>query len=149
MTKPPSDLPTIPPMEISTIRESLRQLRPFAQETGALFFLRLCELDPAMRTRLPDTLGEQSARVFSILEEIAGCLDTPDRLHAVALRLAAANRRLDLSVTQHNAMRLALLWALERSSVGGFPPATREVWNRVFLRLHALVTGADLNTAAA
>lgn len=149
MTNLPTDLPTLPTMEIETIRESLRQLRPFAQETGALFFLRLCELDPSMRERLPETVGEQSARLFSFLEEIAGCLDTPDRLRALALRLAAANRRLDLTATQHNAMRLALLWSLERCSTGGFPPATRDAWNRIFLRLHAIVTGTDLSSIAA
>lgn len=135
--------------ETTLVRDSLREVRPFAQEVGALFFLRLCELDPSMRSRLPDTLGEQSARVFSVIEEVVGCLDTPDRLSAVALRFAAANRRLDLGVTQHNAMRLALLWALDRSVAGGLGSPAREAWNRLFLSLHAVVTGVEVGSVAA
>jgi nitric oxide dioxygenase len=121
------------PREIQLVRSSFAQVAPVADQAVALFFVRLFELEPALRGRLPDELAVQGGRVGDRFRAWVAALDRTEAPAAAGPHAAAVGS--------------ALLWTLERVLGPRFTPELRAAWAGAGLHL-AQALAADAHPGA-
>ena len=127
------------------VQTSFAQVRRIADVAAALFYRRLFELDPTLRSLFKGDLKEQGRKLMDMLTLAVKGLDRPE---ALLPALAALGRRhAGYGVNEHDYETVgeALLWTLEQGLGPNFTPDVREAWEAVY----RLVAGAMREAAVA
>jgi hemoglobin-like flavoprotein len=113
--------------QVGLLRKSFAALLPVAEAAAALFYARLFELDPSLRSSVSGDLREQGRRLMHMLTVVVRGLDTPETLQPA---LRSLGRQVGYGVTHaHDASaELAMLWTLEQALGSEFTPEVREAW---------------------
>lgn len=135
------------PQEIFLVRTSFRQLRPIAGRATALFYARLFELDPSLRSLFEGGMQEHGRELLELLTTVIDGLDRPEKILPAARELGVRHARLGLHYKHYAAVRSALLWTLAKGLGSDFTPEIREAWNAVYATLAG--TMIDAGEAAA
>jgi hemoglobin-like flavoprotein len=132
--------------QVGLVRKSFAALLPVAEAAAALFYARLFELDPTLRSSLSGDLREHGRRLMHMLTIVVRGLDTPETLEPA---LRALGRQVGYSVTRaHDASaELALLWSLEQALGSDFTPEVREAWRAGQQWLIASLRSAETSDA--
>jgi len=127
------------------VQTSFAQVRRIADVAAALFYRRLFELDPTLRSLFKGDLKEQGRKLMDMLTLAVKGLDRPE---ALLPALAALGRRhAGYGVNEHDYETVgeALIWTLEQGLGPNFTPDVREAWEAVY----RLVAGAMREAAVA
>jgi len=114
------------------VQTSFAQVRRIADVAAALFYRRLFELDPTLRSLFKGDLKEQGRKLMDMLTLAVKGLDRPE---ALLPALAALGRRhAGYGVNEHDYETVgeALLWTLEQGLGPSFTPDVREAWEAVY-----------------
>src|SRR5438093_6961321 len=120
------------PVQKNLVQDSFSLVVPIADEAGALFYSRLFQLDPTLRTLFRGDLSEQTRKLMQMLAVAVRGLDD---LESIRSALHALGRRhVAYAVTgQHfETVGDALLWTLETGLGASFTPEVREAWTGVY-----------------
>jgi hemoglobin-like flavoprotein len=120
------------PDQAILVQESFAQVAPIADEAAALFYSRLFDVDPSLRSLFRGDMREQGHKLMQTLGVAVGSLD---HLEAVVPAVQALGRRhAGYGVTdQHfETVGTALLWTLERGLGAAFTPEVRDAWASVY-----------------
>ena len=125
------------PEQKNLVQESFALVAPIADEAGALFYDRLFQLDPTLRSLFRSDIQEQGKKLMQMLAVAVGSLD---HLESIVPALHALGRRhVAYGVTrQHfDTVAAALLWTLNMALGPGFTPDVRQAWVAVYTLLVA------------
>ncbi len=120
------------PEQKNLVQDSFSLVVPIADEAGALFYSRLFQLDPTLRTLFRGDLSYQTRKLMQMLAVAVRGLDD---LESILPALHALGRRhVAYGVTgQHfETVGAALLWTLETGLGARFTPEVREAWTVVY-----------------
>lgn len=116
------------PSQIQLVQSTLPRLVASREEVGRLFYFRLFELDPVLRTLFKEDIADQSEKLTAMLGALVAGLERPVQivpiLHALGRRHAAYGVR----DRDYATVGTALLWTLERCLGPAFTAEMRDAW---------------------
>jgi hemoglobin-like flavoprotein len=143
------------PEQRQIIRNTWQQVGPISDTASALFYDRLFEIDPDVRTLFRH--ADMASQRKKLVQAIAVVVDELDRLDALLPILEALGRRhasYGVTDAHYDTVGEALLWTLEKGLGDAWTPAAAEAWTAAYTTIAGIMRSAagsqpDNATAAA
>lgn len=123
----PSSAP-LTPEQIKLIQDSWAQVTPIKATAAELFYARLFELDPTVKTLFKGKLDFQGEKLMTTLTVV---VDSLDDLSSVVPMLHAMGKRhiiYNVKAEHYDTVGAAFLWVLEQGLGELFTTETKEAW---------------------
>ena len=140
--------------EKAAIARTWRLVLPIAETAADLFYRRLFELDPSLRTLFPSDMTAQKRKLMQSLHFVIRGLDWPESAWAetvdekddvvlVVLALGRRHRQLYRVEDRHyDVVGAALMWTLEQGLGEAFTTEVRDAWKKAYRLLATLMKSA-------
>lgn len=130
--------------KILIVQDTWQQVLPIAEVAADLFYDRLFELDPGIKSLFANTdLGAQKAKLLAILATtIAGLSTSTSLLHDLE-ELGRRHANYGVLPNQYARAGEALLWTLEKGLGDRWSDETKAAWTTAY----ALIAGQMLKGA--
>lgn len=135
--------------DVGLVQSSFRKIVPIADQAAALFYARLFELDPALRSLFRGNIEEQGRKLMSMLAMTVASLDRLDSLVPAIRALGARHNHYGAIEEHYASVGAALLWTLEKGLGPEFTPAVASAWTQTYTLLANIMIAAQRNARAA
>lgn len=136
------------PQQIQLVQSSFARLAPVQQELAALFYARLFELDPGLRSMFTGDPAEQRTRLMAALRTVVAGLDKPEAIKPALWELGRRHARYGVQVEHYVTVGEALFWSLEQMLGETFGIETRRAWAAAYsLVAWTMVAAAEAELA--
>ena len=120
--------------------DSWKTLSPNATLVGTIFYRRLFEIDPNLRTVFAGTVMEQQIhKLTTMLDLIVHWLDIPERLVPALKQLGERHTKYGVADEHYAKVGTALIGALEEGLGDKFTPDVRSAWTEAFTLIASLM----------
>jgi hemoglobin-like flavoprotein len=129
--------------QIALVQATWQQVTPIADTAARLFYGRLFELEPDLRSLFGRTDMEEQRR--KLMQMLAVAVAALDRLETLRPALEALGRRhIDYGVgdRHYNLVGAALLWTLEQGLGDEYTGSVRDAWTAVYTTLSTIMQDA-------
>jgi hemoglobin-like flavoprotein len=131
------------PSQIDLIRTSWAQVEPIADTAAGLFYGRLFELDPSVRSLFAHTdLAKQGKILMQTLTVVVRSLDRLDTIVPAIQALGRRHAGYGVRAQDYDTVAAALLWTLEQGLGEAFNDATRDAWVTAYTTLASVMMAA-------
>lgn len=137
------------PSDIVLVQSSFRRIVPIAEQTAALFYARLFELDPELRSLFRGDMQQQGAKLIAMLARAVALLDQVDTLAPTIRALGARHTSYGVVEKHYATVGAALLWTLQKGLGAEFTPAVASAWSAIYSLLSQLMMDAQREARAA
>ena len=138
------------PQQVSLVQESFSKVAPIAPQAADLFYGRLFEVAPTVRTLFPDDLSEQKKKLMGMLAVVVGGLDKLDTILPAASALAKRHVDYGAAPEHYPVVGGALLWTLEKGLGEAWTPELAQAWTDAYATLSGfMISEAYPKTQAA
>lgn len=130
------------PRQKDLVQQSFALVAPISRQAAELFYGRLFELDPALRSLFRGDMSEQGRK---LMQMIAVAVNGLDRLEDIVPAVAALGRRhvgYGVEDRHYDTVGEALLWTLQQGLGNAFNEETRAAWSSVYGLLAATMRAA-------
>ena len=121
------------------VQESFRRVAPIADTAAELFYARLFELDPSLRSLFRADIREQGRKLMQVLAVAVNGLDNLDALVPTVQALGRRHAAYGVRPEHFDTVGAALLWTLERGLGAAFTPEVRDAWAAVYELLSSVM----------
>jgi hemoglobin-like flavoprotein len=135
--------------DILLVQSSWDQAIPAKDVVAELFYQRLFELDPALRSQFKGDLDQQRAKFLQMISATVHGLDRLDALLPVLRELGTRHVALGVRDEHYGAVATALLWTLEKALRGDFTPEVKAAWIMTYGVLSQTMREARVTSCAA
>jgi len=131
------------PEQIKCIRNSWRRIFPLKEKFAELFYMRLFELDPDVKSLFRGKLDFQGEKLMTTLNVVVNSID--DFKAVEAMLQAMGNRHIIYGVqaAHYETVGAALLWVLEQSLEDYFTDEVEDAW----VTAYSMIASAMKETA--
>jgi hemoglobin-like flavoprotein len=137
------------PDDIAQVQESWRKIEPAKEIAAELFYTKLFELDPVLRSVCGDDMWDKQKRFTQVVGATVRGLAKVDML-LPAVREFGMRHPLPGEIEQHHAnVATALLWMLEKALRRDFTPEVKGAWIKAYGVLSQTVREASRAPQAA
>jgi hemoglobin-like flavoprotein len=131
------------PRQKRLVRESFASLEEYSDSVVRLFYGRLFEIAPQVRSLFHSDLRAQSRKLHQMLDSIVNALDRFDELQPTLEELGRRHIAYGALPEHYDALRSALMWALGTALESEFDQETRAAWNQLIQGVaNAMLKGA-------
>jgi hemoglobin-like flavoprotein len=120
------------PSQIQLVQSSLPVIATDQDHVARMFYARLFQLDPALRTMFKGDMVVQGQKLVTILSTLIFSLNRPDQIVPVLQALGQRHLAYGVQDSHYATVGSALLWTLERALGPKFTPEMREAWIALF-----------------
>lgn len=131
------------------VQTTFAQVAEISDTAAALFYQRLFELDPQLRTLFKGDLREQGRKLMQMLAVAVGNLNYPETLLPALRALGARHRGYGVEARHYETVGTALLWTLEQGLGTAFTDEARAAWTAVYTLVAETMQQPEVATAAA
>jgi hemoglobin-like flavoprotein len=114
------------------VQDSFDSIAPIADDAAALFYRRLFELDPSLRTMFRGDMAEQRRKLMNMIGAAVRGLDRLEQLVPVVQDLGRKHVGYGVEDRHYDTVGAALLWTLEKGLGSAFTPEVKEAWAAVY-----------------
>jgi hemoglobin-like flavoprotein len=118
--------------EIRTVQEDWQKVVPIAQTAATLFYDRLFEVDPSLRSLFPPDLAEQKKKLLAMLGTAVGGLSNLPAIVSAVQDLGRRHAQYGVEPSHYATVGAALLWTLKKGLGDGFDAAHEAAWTKVY-----------------
>jgi hemoglobin-like flavoprotein len=118
--------------DVMLVRTSFARVAPIKDVAADLFYERLFEVAPQVRSLFPDDLAEQKRKLMAMLAMAVGALGDLDALVPQVKALGARHVAYGAELAHYNVVGQVLLWTLEKGLGDVFTPEVRTAWFKVY-----------------
>ena len=129
------------------VQHTFAKVAPQAEAAAALFYGRLFEIDPALKTLFKGDMTEQGRKLMTMLATAVKGLDRPDELLPAVRNLGVRHVGYGVKDEHYDTVAAALLWTLERGLGADFTPDVKDAWIAVYTLLAATMKDAAADAA--
>ena len=123
--------PTLTSRQKRLIKESFESVQEYSTALTKLFYGRLFELQPGVRSLFKTNLEDQSRKLLDMIVIIVEALDDFDALRPRLVELGQKHVTYGALPEHYDVVRKSLLWALGRALEMGFDAETKAAWNEM------------------
>lgn len=116
------------PQQIALVQSSWQQVLPIRATAADLFYARLFEVAPEVRTLFRRDVHAQGAMLMAMLDTVVGGLSRLGDLLPTAQALARRHVSYGVRPAHYDSVGVALLWTLEQGLGPAFSAEARSAW---------------------
>jgi nitric oxide dioxygenase len=139
----------VSPSDIVLVQSSFRRIVPIAEQTAALFYARLFELDPELRSLFRGDMQQQGCKLIAMLARAVALLDQFDTLAPTIRALGVRHTGYGIVEKNYATVGEALLWTLQKGLGPEFTPPVANAWSATYSLLSHLMMEAQREACAA
>jgi len=130
------------PEQVELVQASFKKVVPIAGAAADLFYGRLFEIAPEVRSMFPDDLSEQKKKLMAMLGTAVGNLHQLDTILPAVQALGKRHAGYGVTAAQYAPVGAALLWTLEQGLGPDFTPPVKDAWTVTYTALAGVMTKA-------
>jgi hemoglobin-like flavoprotein len=130
------------PEQIELVQTSFKKVVPIAGTAADLFYGRLFEIAPEVRSMFPDDLSEQKKKLMTMLGTAVGNLHQLDTILPAVQALGKRHAGYGVTSAHYTPVGAALLWSLEQGLGPDFTPPVKDAWTVTYTALAGVMTKA-------
>jgi hemoglobin-like flavoprotein len=131
------------PATIHNVQSTFDLIAPIADDAAALFYSKLFELDPSLKSMFKTDMADQRKKLMQILGVAVSSLNNLAAIVPAVQDLGRRHVKYGVRPQHYNTVAEAILWMLEQTLGATFTPAIKQSWTEVYTVL------ADTMIAAA
>lgn len=130
------------PAQKTLVQQSFARVAPISEQAAALFYGRLFELDPQLRSLFRGDMKEQGRKLMQMLAVAVNGLDRLEELVPAVQALGRRHLGYGVEDGHYETVGEALLWTLQQGLGDAFTADTRQAWAEVYGLLAATMRSA-------
>src|SRR5262245_28161295 len=130
------------PEQVILVQESFKKVVPIAGTAADLFYDRLFEIAPEVRTLFPADLSEQKKKLMTMLATAVTNLHKLETILPAVEALGQRHKSYGVTTAHYAPVGAALLWTLEKGLGSEFTPETKTAWTEAYNALSGVMTAA-------
>jgi hemoglobin-like flavoprotein len=120
------------PDQIQLVQQSFSKVAPIADQAAVLFYDRLFEVAPQVKSMFPADLTEQRKKLMGTLAVVVNGLGNLQSVLPAASALANRHVAYGAKPEHYPVVGAALLWTLEKGLGDGWTPEVAEAWTTAY-----------------
>lgn len=128
--------------QIQLVQNTFEQVKPIADVAAELFYGRLFELDPALRSYFKADLREQKQKLMAALAFVVAGLSRPDTILPAVRELGQRHIGYGVQPQHYETVGTALLWTLKQGLGDQFTSDVRAAWRAAYGLLSSVMQEA-------
>lgn len=117
---------------IVLVQQTFALVEPIAEQAAAMFYDRLFEIRPDVRSLFTGDIAEQGKKLMATLKLAVNGLDDMEKLIPALKTLGARHRECGVKDGDYDDVGAALLWTLERGLGERFTPEVKDAWASIY-----------------
>lgn len=127
------------PIQIELVQSSFAKVTPIADTAATLFYNRLFELDPSLKSMFSGDMDEQGAKLMKMIGVAVNGLNNLDALVPAVKALGERHLGYGVQNSHYNTVGEALLWTLDYALKDEFTKETEEAWTLTYQTLASVM----------
>jgi len=123
------------PDQIKLVQQSFAKVAPISDQAAVLFYDRLFEIAPQVRSLFPSDMEEQRGKLMATLTAVIGGLTNLPLILPAASALARRHVSYGARAEHYPVVGAALLWTLEKGLGEGWTPDVADAWKAAYATL--------------
>lgn len=120
------------PEQKTLVQESFKKVVPISETAAELFYGRLFELDPALKSLFKGDMKQQGRLLMTMIGTAVGGLDDLAAIVPAVQALGARHKKYGVADKDYDTVAAALLWTLEKGLGDAFTPSVKDAWVAVY-----------------
>ncbi|MCX7360350.1 MAG: globin family protein [Alphaproteobacteria bacterium] len=130
------------PRQIDLVQTSFQKVVPIAAKAADLFYDRLFEIAPAVRSLFPADLTSQKQKLMTMLGTAVTNLHQLETILPAVKELGQRHKGYGVTAAHYAPVGAALLWTLETGLGPDFTPEVKTAWTETYMALSGVMTAA-------
>lgn len=122
------ELSPLSTQQIQLIRDSWQRVLPMKKQAAELFYGRLFELDPSVKSLFKGKLDFQGDKLMTTLNVVVNSLDDLSSVEAMLQAMGERHIIYGVEAAHYETVGAALLWVLQQSLGDYFTEEVEEAW---------------------
>src|ERR1700728_3507731 len=122
----------VTPDQVKLVQQSFSKVAPISDQAAILFYDRLFEVAPQVKSMFPADLTEQRKKLMATLAVVVGGLGNLESVLPAASALAKRHVSYGAKAEHYPVVGSALLWTLEKGLGDGWTPDVAEAWTAAY-----------------
>lgn len=135
------------PEQKDLVQTTFADVVPIADTAAKLFYGKLFELDPELKSLFKGDMEEQGRKLMQIIATAVNGLDRLDEIVPVVEDLGKRHVGYGVKDKDYNTVGTALLWTLKQGLDSSFTPEVEEAWTVVYTLLADTMKNAAAKAA--
>ncbi|HXB76157.1 MAG TPA: globin family protein [Bradyrhizobium sp.] len=123
------------PEQVKLVQQSFSRIVPIADKAAVIFYDRLFEIAPQVRSLFPSDMEEQRGKLMATLTAVIGGLTNLPLILPAASALARRHVSYGARAEHYPVVGAALLWTLEKGLGEGWTPDVADAWKAAYATL--------------
>jgi hemoglobin-like flavoprotein len=120
------------PEKIALVQSTWAKVVPIKDTAAELFYGKLFELDPSLRSLFKSDIREQGRKLMVMIGTAVGGLNNLGALVPAVKDLGRRHADYGVKAGDYNTVATALLWTLEKGLGDAFTPQVKEAWTETY-----------------
>jgi hemoglobin-like flavoprotein len=130
------------PEQVKLVQESYKSVNAIAPQAADLFYDRLFEIAPNVRSLFPADLTEQKRKLMAMICTAVGNLHQVEKIVPVVQDLGRRHATYGVKVSHYQSVGDALIWTLGKGLGSGFSDSVKDAWIAAYSTLATVMSGA-------
>ena len=128
------------PQQIELVQTSFKKVVPIAGTAADLFYGRLFEIAPKVRSMFPEDMREQKTKLMAMLGTAVSNLHRLESILPAVKDLGQRHKGYGVTAAHYAPVGAALLWTLEKGLGPDFTPDVKSAWTETYTALTGVMT---------
>jgi len=137
------------PEQVKLVQQSFSKVVPISQQAAAIFYDRLFETAPQVRSLFPFDMDEQRGKLMATLTAVVSGLGNLPSILPTASALAKRHVSYGARAEHYPVVGAALLWTLENGLGENWTPDVADAWKEAYATLSAFMISEAYGTPQA
>src|ERR1700688_4218069 len=120
------------PEQVKLVQESFAKVVPISDQAAVIFYDRLFEIAPSVKSMCTGDMAEQRRKLMTMLAAVVNGLGNLESILPAASALAKRNVGYGAKAEHYPVVAAALLWTLEKGLGDGWTPDVAGAWGTAY-----------------
>jgi hemoglobin-like flavoprotein len=135
--------------QVTLVQESFAKVEPISEQAAEIFYGKLFEIDPSLRSMFKHDMKAQGKKLMATLAVVVKGLSKPDSIMPAVKELAVRHVEYGVEPEHYTYVGNALLRTLAEGLGDDFTPETRQAWVEAYRLLAKVMKEEAYGTSAA
>lgn len=130
------------PAQVTLVQESFKSVQPIAAQAADLFYGRLFEIAPQVRSLFPADISEQKRKLMAMLATAVTNLHQVEKIVPAVQDLGRRHAGYGVNEDHYKPVGEALIWTLDQGLGKAFTPEVKDAWVGAYTTLAGVMQDA-------
>jgi len=120
------------PEQVKLVQQSFSKIIPISEQAAVIFYDRLFEIAPQVKSMFPSDMAEQRGKLMATLSAVVNGLGNLSSILPAASALAKRHVAYGARAEHYPVVGAALLWTLEKGLGESWTPDVANAWKEAY-----------------